>query len=166
MKSPFRLGKDKKNGQKPEDSAPGTNGHKDIERLSKDLKAVVETQGRIIQYLNQQSRPSMANVATQEEKRDLLEKVVDPPRNIMPAMSNLSPLSAFLIPCMDVIKYNYMPVDQLPKKEGTDIPLGFYELWERSYYMHQLGKEGKQTIRLAGIAETRAAPEGQGVVAT
>lgn len=155
----------KKNGQKPEGQASG-NGNSDIKKLEATLNSVIQTQGRIIDYLNRQDRPSMANVATQEEKRDLLDKVVDPPRNIMPAMSNLSPLVAFLIPAMDIIKYNYMPVDQLPRKEGSEEPLGFYELWERSYYMHQLGKEGKQTIRLAGIAETRSVPEGQGIIAT
>lgn len=160
----IEIGK-KKNGKNPEGVASG-NGKGEMQQLKEAIQAQGQTLGRVIDYLNSQSRPSMANVATVEEKRDLLDKVVDPPRNIMPAMSNLSPLVAFLIPAMDIIKYNYMPVNQLPKKEGTQEPLGFYELWERSYYMHQLGKEGKQTIRLAGIAETRQAPEGQGIVAT
>lgn len=161
------LGIGKKNGKKPE--AKGgvpTNGKGEMEQLKDAIQAQGQTLGRVIDYLNSQPRSPLAANSTPEERKDLLDKVVDPPRNIMPAMSNLSPLVAFLIPAMDIIKYNYMPVDQLPKREGTQEPLGFYELWERSYYMHQLGKEGKQTIRLAGIAETRNAPEGQGIIAT
>src|SRR4030042_3202948 len=96
----IRLGRKK---EEPPVNAGG-NGHGDINELKQAVFNLAQTQGRIIEHLNQRDRPTAANVATTEEKRDLLDKVIDPPRRILPAMSNISPMMAFLIPNMDIIK--------------------------------------------------------------
>lgn len=145
----------------------GGNNTVEFQNLMRTVMQIGQTQERIIQYLRneEQKRVQSSSTFTRQERRDLLDKVVDPPKRIMPSLSNIPPLMAFLIPAMDVIKHNYIPRDQWPIDEDTGRRMTLYDIWENSYYMNSLGKEGKHSIRMAGVAETRSETKGFGIQA-
>jgi hypothetical protein len=137
------------------------------DRLEAAMANLAETQDKIIRYIQNEEQKRMASAATftRQERRDLLDKVVDPPRRIMASLSNISPLQAFMIPAMDIIKYNFRPVSEWPIDDETGKPMRPYDLWEYSLYMNSLGQHGRQSIRMAGVAETRAEVKGFGLTA-
>lgn len=143
---------------------------KDVDRTDKleaALQQMAQTQDKIIRYIQNEEQKRMATSATfiRQERRDLLDKVVDPPRRIMPSLSNISPLMAYMIPAMDIIKYNFRPVSEWPIDDETGKPMRPYDLWQFSFYMNSLGVGGKQSIRMAGVAETKAEVKGFGLTA-
>jgi len=146
---------------------PGNGYAAKLEGLERAVMQLGATQDKVIRYLQneEQKRVASGPTFTQRERRDLLDKVVDPPQRIMPSLSNIPPLMAFLIPAMDVIKFNYIPRDQWPIDEETGRRMTLYDIWERSYYLNSLGKEGKHSIRMAGVAETRSEVKGFGIQA-
>lgn len=138
-----------------------------VDRLEQAVLDLASTQNKLLRYIQneEQKRIASATTFTRQERRDLLDKVVDPPRRIMPSLANISPLMAYMIPAMDVIKWNFRPVSEWPVDEDTGRPMKPYDLWQFSFYMNSLGVGGKQSIRMAGVAETKAEVRGFGLSA-
>lgn len=172
MKAPWKP-KDKK---VPKGGNPDGNGNNpQLEALHKAMKQqgdVLDAQGKILtavvthlQSQQQSQSPNMANLATPQEKRDLMQQVIRPSRDIAPSLSNIGTHMVYLLPMLDVIKANYQKPEDRPKDDDGK-PLGFYEIWERSYYEHSKGKEGKHLVRLTGVAETQTEQRGLGIDAS
>jgi hypothetical protein len=144
---------------------PGGNGHDvDLGKLVASVEAQGQALGRVIQHM-QSDRPAAAPIASAKERRDLFDTLTDPPDDILPALTNVSPLMATLIPAMNVIKWNYTPRSERPINPKTQRPYGMYLLWETDYARWSLSKNAGNAIRLCEVVQTRGETGKMGIVA-
>lgn len=158
-------------GHEARDKSQG-NGHVTAEDVAK-LAKTVEAQGaalmRVIQHLQaqggqqQQQQQSMMN---QKERRDLFQVLTDPPDEILPALTDINPMMATMIPAMNVIRWNYTPRSERPINPVTRRPYGMYLLWELDLARWSLSKNAHNAIRMADVVQFTGQQTGRmGVVA-
>lgn len=145
------------------------NNNDGSEKLA-ELSNAVQAQGaaimRIIQHLNELSSHQNTSLMSIQERRDIFEQLVHPSDEMLPALTDISPLMATLLPIVDIIRWNYTPKSERPINPATGKPYGLYWLWERSFALWSLSKNAHHTIRLCDVVQSRASDQTRmGVVA-
>jgi hypothetical protein len=117
-----------------------------------------------LQNLGQQQAEPLMSL---KERRDLFQVLSDPPDDLLPQFTDVSPMMATMIPAMDVIRWNYTPRNERPIHPVTRRPYGMYLLWQISYARWSLSKGAHNAIRMSDVVQSRGPDSGgkMGVVA-
>jgi len=154
-------------GGHPKGDKSHGNGHDDVIKLTKTVEAQGAAIMRVVQHLqNQGGQQQQEPLMNRKERRDLFEVLTDPPDDSLPAMTDVNPMMATLIPAMNVIRWNYQPRSERPINPVTKRPYGLYLLWELDFARWSLSKNAHNAIRLCDVVQTRGPEQGRmGIVA-
>ena len=135
-------------------------------RLTQQVEAQGAALMRVIQHLQNAGSQQNQPLLSMKERRDMFEQLTDPADDLLPALTDVSPLMATLIPAMNVIKWNYTPRKERPLNPLTRRPYGMYLLWELDFARWSLSKNAHNAIRLCDVVQTRPQEQGRmGMVA-